>query len=61
MVLQNIFELEVLLTKSERITQKTEKPKILSKKNRFIVQISVQYKYLKHEFVLKIYNFIFNL
>lgn len=61
MVLQNIFELEVLLTKSERITQKTEKPKILSKKNRFIVQISVQYKYLKHKFVLKIYNFIFNL
>ena len=61
-VVQNISEPEVLLTEPERVTRKTEKTKKsekISKETVPNVQTNIQYNYMKHEYILQIFNFIF--
>ena len=61
-MVQNISEPEVLLTEPERITRKTEKPEKsekISEETDLNVQNNIQYNYMKHEYILQIFNFIF--
>ena len=61
-VVQNISESKVLLTKPERVTRKTEKTKKskkISEETGPNVQTNIQCNYIKHEYILQIFNFIF--
>ena len=61
-VVQNISESEVLLTEPERITRKVEKTKKsekISEETVPNVQTNIQYNYMKHEYILQIFNFIY--
>ena len=68
-VVQNICELEVLLTEPERLIRKTEKTKKsekISEETGLNVQTNIQCNYMKHEYILHVgyrqilYRFRFN-